>query len=870
MPGGVWVRVPPTASGGVKQDKCVRVSRLFVIGESRDMKAFGKKIKNIYLLSFCIPFFGILGIFIARGIFPFGANSFMFSDMYHQYVPFLTEFARKLREGESLAYSWFVGLGSDFTSVYAYYLASPVYWFAAFCPQSLLIEYMTFFCVIKIGLCGVTFAFYLSRRFQTKDLRIVWFAVFYAMSGFVAAYNWNHMWLDCLWLAPLVILGLEELVRNGRYRLYCISLCASIFTNYYLSIMLCIFLVLYFVLLLFTNGLTFQKKLQAVFRFGLFSLLAGGMAGVLLFPVMSAMHVTEFHDISFPKQLKVYFNILEVLARHVAMLPTERGLDHWPNIYCGVLAFVLVPVYFFHKKIPLKQRIGRFLLLAVMLFGFSVNVADFVWHGLNYPDSLPARQSFLYIFVILSMCFEAVYRNAENSDGRRIAGAFCGFLLLAACGLFVTTDGLTVGVMTCTWIFLAGYLLLCLIFSRHFRKRFPGKEALRKLTVYGKWAILLLVAAEAILNMEHTSIRTVKREYYTNRVAEYSALAAAVAEQDGGIYRFESMDQMTKNDGALAHYPSASVFSSTVNGSVKDYYNTFGMGGSKVSYYYKGATPFTGALLGVRYTFAGEELNDTELYEFVDRSGDTYVYRNRYALTMGFVLTEELTEELESVFTNAGNAIVLQNNIAKELGKEALFFSISGRETETDGSCIEVSVEEDGHLYGLVLQKPESGFVLTRGGETTELKGGDDCLLDLGYFTAGEQFSLAAGEEEAVSVRLYRLRTEALAEALAVLGEQPFLADTRIGNELTGTVYAKEDGILILSVPAEPGWNVYVDGTETEYEKFWDAMIAVPMAQGQHTVRLQYTVCGLWQGIFCSLTCLLLFAGIVAGDRKWK
>ena len=109
------------------------------------MKAFAKKLKNIYLLSFCIPFFGILGIFIVRGIYPFGTRSFMFSDMYHQYVPFLTEFARKLREGGSLAYSWYVGLGSDFTSIYAYYLASPVYWLVALCPQSLLIEYMTFF-----------------------------------------------------------------------------------------------------------------------------------------------------------------------------------------------------------------------------------------------------------------------------------------------------------------------------------------------------------------------------------------------------------------------------------------------------------------------------------------------------------------------------------------------------------------------------------------------------------------------------------------------------------------------------------------------------------------------------------------------------
>lgn len=834
------------------------------------MKAFAKKLKNIYLLSFCIPFLGILGIFIARGVYPFGTSSFMFSDMYHQYVPFLTEFVRKLRDGESLAYSWYVGLGSDFTSIYAYYLASPVYWFAVLCPQSLLIEYMTFFCVVKIGLCGMTFAFYLSRRFQTKDLRIVWFSVFYALSGFVAAYNWNHMWLDCLWLAPLVILGLEELVKNGRYRLYCISLCAAIFTNYYLSIMLCIFLVLYFLLQLFTNGLHFRKKLQAVLRFGIFSLLAGGMAGMLLFPVMSAMHVTEFHDISFPKKLKVYFNILEVLARHVAMLPTERGLDHWPNIYCGVLAFVLVPVYFLHKKIPLKQRVGRFLLLAVMLFSFSINMADFVWHGLNYPDSLPARQSFLYIFVVLSMCFEAVYRNAENSDGRRVVGVFCGFLLLAACGLFVTTDGLTVQVMTCTWIFLAGYLLLSMVFSRHFRKRFLGKEVLRKLTVYGKWAILVLVAAEALLNMEHTSIRTVQREYYVSRAAEYEELAVGITERDDGIYRFESRDQMTKNDGTLAHYPSASVFSSTVNGSVKDYYEMLGMGGSKVSYYYKGATPFVSALLGVKYTFAREELDGTALYEFVDRSGDTYVYRNRYALPLGFVLPGDVKEDLEAACENAGNAIVLQNNIAKRLCGETLFSSISGRETETDGNCIRVSVEADGHLYGLVLQEPEGEFVLTRGEETTELKGSDDYLLDLGYFAAGEQFSLAAEEEEGISVRLYRLHTDALAETLAVLGEQPFLADTRIENELTGKVEAKEDGLLILSVPAEPGWSVYVDGAETEYEKFADTMITIPLVQGVHTVRLQYTVRGLWQGIFCSLTSLLLFGGIIARDRKWK
>ena len=78
------------------------------------MRTFTQKIKNIYFLSFIIPILLLLGIFVARGIFPFGKNSFMYSDMYHQYIPFLTEFRRKLCSGESLAFSWNVGLGSNF------------------------------------------------------------------------------------------------------------------------------------------------------------------------------------------------------------------------------------------------------------------------------------------------------------------------------------------------------------------------------------------------------------------------------------------------------------------------------------------------------------------------------------------------------------------------------------------------------------------------------------------------------------------------------------------------------------------------------------------------------------------------------------
>ena len=46
--------------------------------------------RAIFTLSFIIPVFIMILIFIQRGIFPFGDESFLRTDMYHQYAPFFS------------------------------------------------------------------------------------------------------------------------------------------------------------------------------------------------------------------------------------------------------------------------------------------------------------------------------------------------------------------------------------------------------------------------------------------------------------------------------------------------------------------------------------------------------------------------------------------------------------------------------------------------------------------------------------------------------------------------------------------------------------------------------------------------------------
>ncbi len=820
------------------------------------LKKIAQKLNNVYLLSFLLPFFLTLGIFITRGIWPFGDRSFMYSDMYHQYVPFLTGFWDKLHAGESLSYSFQIGLGTNYISIYAYYLASPIYWLSYFVGRDFLADFMGYVILIKTAVCGLTFCYYLSRRFDKKDIRMVWFSVFYAMSGFMAAYNWNHMWLDCLFLLPLIILGLEELIQKGRCRRYILTLFFSIFTNYYISVILCIFLVLYFTLQLFTNGLSLKEKGKAILRFAGSSLLAGGLAGFLLVPVAYSMLGTGYIGGSFPGKIEVYFDFLSMIARHVPLLATERGLDHWPNIYCGLPVLILIPMWFFCKKISLKRKVGYFLLLAVFFLSFSVNVVNYVWHGMNYPNSLPARNSFLYIFVILTMCYEVVEHEKECGKIAKILGMVCAMAVLALSGIFVTTDGLTVQVMACAWIFLAGYFIFKVMFAFLF-KEFHWEKV-------ESYAILLLVCVEALLNMDETSIGTTVRSDYLERIYDYQELVEMVEEREGEdvLFRMDCLDATTKNDASLANYASISIFSSTTNSNVKEFYDRMGLASSKVNYHHQGATPFVESFLSMKYLVLKQEEEDTALYQKVGHAGEYVLYENQMAIPLGFVLDGETRDSLEEIVKDGSTtAITTQNKMGYVLNaKENMFSIVFNEEQKEADNTVLVEAAEDGYLYAAFLENPEGEITLTTDTYEREIEKIMDAPIHyIGYFRKGEQFRISSDEAEDLRMKYYLVNLEVLQTVCDTLRQETLVQTAWENGMLSGKVDTGRDGYLCLTIPCEGGWHAYVDGKETPIETFCDTMMLLPIRAGAHEIKIVYRMQGWQAGLLISAVSLMIF-----------
>ncbi len=822
--------------------------------------------RGISVLAFFVPALILLILFIIRGIYPFGDRSFLFSDMYHQYMPFLSEFVHKIKAGEGLSYSYHVGIGSNFLALYVYYVASPFNWLVFLLPESLIMEFMSYLVILRTGLMGLTFSIYLRKTFDKADPAVILFSSCYALSGYLAAYNWNVMWLDCLILLPLILLGVERLVREGKWVLYTVTLGLCILTNYYISIMICIFLVLYFGMLLITEYHTMtdgkDRKVRIFFgrigRFAFASLLAGGLAAVLLIPEVCAMLQTDFGNSDFPSTLESYFSVFDMLARHCLCVTTERGLEHWPNIYCGVAVFLLVPMYALNEKISIRKRFCHLALAGFLLLSFQTNILDFLWHGLNYPDSLPARQSFLYIFLILVMCYEA-FRNVEGTSPKQILyGYLAAVVFLLACEKFVDSEDFDTGIEVLTLVFVTIYAVILYLYRT--RKDELARQVLSIL-------VLACVVAELSINMFNTSLGTTGRSAYLGDQEDYKALYALAQEQEEeNFFRVEKFTRKTKNDGTLTGYPTASVFSSTMNSQVMDLYKKLGMRHSKVYYGFDGATAFVSALLNVDYMFGESDKYENGMYEIVNNSGDVYLYHCKYTLPFGYVAPTgwDVTDEI-------GTGVRVQNQLIEDLGITGTLLDRATSEANGDNVCI--TADRAGYYYARINASGTKKVQVLGGALETQdysdLK--DGSILYLGYLQAGDRVTLTNGDDTdetpKVSAEAYVLNEEVLAQAVELLAAEHLENVQMDSTHISGTLKLEEAGRLILSVPYEEGWTVQIDGENAEPEQFGDALMAFDLEAGEHTIQMHYVPEGRNIGILVSAGSVLILLGCVLCQR---
>ena len=834
-----------------------------------------------FLCAFIIPIFIMIGIFVERGIFPFGDSSFLRTDLYHQYAPFFQTLKDKLANGGSLSYTWELGMGTNYAALFAYYLSSPLNWLLVFCPQKYVIEFITYMIVLKIGLSGLTFTYYLSKRNNTKNIGIAFFGIFYALSGYMAAYSWNIMWLDCILLFPLIILGIDRLVKEDKCMLYCLTLGLSIISNYYISIMICIYLVIYFIVSMIllpskekktihlADGTTRTRTIHTnyprkILNFCIYSLLAGGLAAAVLIPEIYALQMTASSDFNFPKTFTSYFSIFDMIARHLVNVKVHIGLDHWPNIYCGVAILMLIPLYVMNKKVNYKEKAAYLLLLLFFFLSFSLNALNFIWHGLHYPNSLPARQSFIYIFLVLVMAYKG-YEGIKERSMKQIVGSMwivIAFILLAE-KLCTDDTFYSWSVFYLSILFVVIYGLFAYL---HRKGGFP-KDILAILTVS-------VIALEAAINTSETSVTTVNRVSYVQDDESVRTMIEAVEEEEGNnFFRVEKLDRRTKNDGAWYGFQSGSIFSSTANANLTSFYKKFGLEGSTNAYSINGETFLVNSLFSIKYGLTKSEEREDNLRTLYKEEGNMKLYQNNYTLPLGFMTPLNLDDTWDG---SGYNPIENQNSfIRATTGINGLFYPVNSTSLGTTTTTIKIS--EPGYVYAYVKGNDLKNVTATWGEESEKFENIDrGYILDLGYHVAGDEITLTTTDQNASSMTVYayQMDEDKFIDAYNSLNQDPMIIDSYDDTHINAHIDVTDSGLLFTSIPYEKGWTVKVDGEEVEIEAFEDTFISIPITTGSHTLEFSYQPEGQIIGIIITLgsvtILILLFFLNRLFDKKEK
>ena len=866
------------------------------------------KANKFYLLAFILPVVSMLIVFAFKGVAPFGNLTYLRSDCYHQYTPYLQILQDKLRSGGSLLYTWEIGGGMNFIAIMAYYLASPANILTLIWPTNMA-DITDFFIVVKMGLAGFSMTYFLTKRFGKEGAVPVAFGLAYALSAYFAAFNWNIMWLDCMWLLPFIILGLERLVREGKFLMYCITLALGIFSNYYIGIMLCLFSGIYFIYLFVVTEIpgkedTIKSKAFARLKvFGtyvLYSLISGALAMIVILPEYFNLMLTKSADTTFPTEITEYFSMVYAFFRSLITIPVaDLNFYHDPNIYASVAVFIVVPLFWLCKNISIKERVGKTILMLFMLLSFNINVLDYIWHGFHFPNSLPCRQSFLYVFLVLLMGYEAVL-HIKDFKYKHIIGATGGAIaLLLLFEQIFDTEKLEIFTKPTTSITMVRVIFLSILFIVIYAFIMCLYKKNTKLKGFFAYIMILVLFCELTINMNVTSIPSTsdKTGYYADRapIERLSEIAESQSKKEGvGFYRSEMKDHDTRNNGARYKYNSISTFSSVSSAAIQDYYAKIGMQTSFNAYSYLGHTPLTAAMFAIKYEFAKSEPsipNDMKRIDnkanlpVKDASGNVVdsgmgLYEYNKTLPLGFVIDSGTMSNWD---LDSGNPFEVQNSFVKsatglddkifhqlKAGSNAGEFTVEYNPGQGDKFKDNGSGPLDVYFF---CQTDAENLTATVSGKTEKTCSfsatNQNYICHIGEVERGSSVAVTGGDNKGVSsCYAFAFDEDAWEQAFDILNSQPLKVTEWKDTKITGTVDVDEAGLLYTSIPYEEGWSIYLDGNEIEPGKICkDAYIGISVTPGKHKIEFSYCPKGFVPGIIIAIFALVLLVILTKREK---
>lgn len=807
-------------------------------------------------------------VYFCLGWWPFGTGTVLTGDLRGLYVNYITDMWARVKQG-GFFYSFGKLAGGSTLGLFAYYMNSPFNLLFLLLPTHMVPQAAGLLFLLRTGVTAAAFCWYLQRHFAKADPLFAVLGQCYAFCAFCIVYNQNIIWMDVVWLLPLVLAALDDLMRQGHHWGFTVLVFLCILLNFYIAWPVCLFSILYFLCLWSSRGQgRFGHRFAA---FAASGVLAAGLSFFFLLPVLLEVQESKGGLFDFTFSLTPQFNLLQLPYRlffgNFFWNDVTNGL---PNIYCGVMLVPLVLLYFCGNA-PRREKLGFAALLAALAGSFWVKGVDQIWHGMKQPVWFPYRYSFLFSAVVILLAARVL---TAGSQRRRAWGQaagltlvwLAGYPLAAGAELFSKTKLIAAAGLCTLSLILAWLLIEKPALPVNKRRLLCGTAALLTAADLGANTVLALRKFEQFDLADFTA-------FYDNAAA---AVATAKAETDGDC-RIEKNFLHTLNDPFLLGYWGISHYSSTKASTAKELLEQLGYVG--YSTYGWGSTGVADSLLGIRWLYSDGSRPVAGHWQPVDCDSAYTLYKNDAAFPLAYLARQDALSVDVDALTD--NTFTMQNAMLQSLTgcTDTALVSVEPTFNVTDKGTVQVDftapltgpaymaipgteeqlpidVVVDGELYAQYFE-PES-------------LGGVICLPS---FTAGQHVTMVLGiaDDEIfhTNTQIYQLDSAALAAARQQV--QDVDADIREGGRIdVHCAVSGDNDLLALSFAYDDNWVVTVNGEEVQPSALFGGLLGVSLPQGDCTVTLRYTHPGVVPGAAASLAALAAALGWMAWERKKK
>lgn len=822
-------------------------------------------------IAFAVSFVFLYALYYLLSFAPFGMNTLGYEDATIQYFDFFNYYKNILMGKTDLFYTMSDTLGGDLLSVFSYYLASPWNLLILFFESHQILTFFNLLAAIKISLAAATMTIFVTGYFGKKiqPICVLILSWSYAFMQYNIAQASNIMWLDGVYMLPLMILGVRRAVKDKKITLLAISTALCILFNWYAAGVCCLFSIIMF---FYESALLFfaTEKKDRLFQLFLGTLCYGGGMVISLF-MSAALFLPTVLSLLAGKgmggETGTYFagNPLSLITNYHIGAISDYGN---PTVYCGGLAIIGVIALFCAKSIAVREKVLGAILLFASTFMYYWEIYNHIFSLLRQATSYYFRYSYVSAFAIIFL--SALFLSKVKKDD--IRSVFKGVGIYA--GAIILLHYIKVPVLS-KYVYASIIFALLMAIGVYYVTHLDKKK--KKLAV----AVLLVFVCLAESGLNAITLWTqhysVNGEYITNYESVQKKQISELQAYDDGMYR---VAQTTRREGArynesLAYnYWSNTGYTSCPEKIQMDFLDNLGYRSEAECMTIVNTSILAAdSLLGVKYVLSNITINGLVKIDELPVANGKSVYENPYCLPMAFLLDNVNIQSIE-----AANPFEYQNVLYTQLlGKECALYTRVNYVQSTNGSGMDYTIDVPQGNYALYGNIPFEGmewdWLYYGEGNTYYGSWISPSVFyvstDSGMTTASVTLKTNTPERYG-EAQFYALNLDVLEEVSGILSSQP-VDDIQLGKgEIHHEIEVDSDKYLYLSVPYSDGWSIQVNGQDVEPLLHGDCMMVLPLTAGKNVIDMEYSIPGLTIGIILSIlgVMILIAWNIVAKNQK--